>query len=243
MTFNKHQETWCKFCKKITTFGPCTNVSCVGKMDEKRQKILQSIKDYKKDMTTTGKWDVNAKQIIPLFWPEEETMSTNKAVTQPIAETTVVSNEVESKKDLEAYVALIETFKKMAVVFEDGKKKAGKIVGLYEPQTLNEWCDESHGVSKSKGWYDGGDADNFPTKLALIHSEVSEVLEEYRNGKGMTEVYYKDGKPEGIPIEIADILIRVFDVCGYNKIDIEEAVRVKTAYNKTRPHRHGGKKI
>ena len=51
-----------------------------------------------------------------------------------------------------------------------------------------------------------------------------------------------NGKPEGIPIELADVIIRVLDYCGYAGIDIDAAISQKHEYNRTRPYRHGGKK-
>ncbi len=53
----------------------------------------------------------------------------------------------------------------------------------------------------------------------------------------------EDKKPEGIPIELANLLIRIFDTCGTYGINLSEALRMKMAYNKTRPYRHGGKVI
>lgn len=109
--------------------------------------------------------------------------------------------------------------------------------------TINELVKEVHELAKSKGWYDDKESDNVPTKIALIHSEVSEALEEFRNGKMGT--WYKEGsaKPEGFDIELADVVIRIMDLCGRLGIDLEKAVLTKHEYNKTRPYRHGGKKI
>lgn len=112
-----------------------------------------------------------------------------------------------------------------------------------EKKSLNDWCKESFEVSKSKGWHDNADSDNYFNKLLLIHAEVSEVVEELRKGKGITSIYFEGGKPEGPAIEIADIAIRLFDLCGKAGLDLEEAVRIKTEYNKTRDKRHGGKVI
>lgn len=47
---------------------------------------------------------------------------------------------------------------------------------------------------------------------------------------------------EHIPTELADVIIRVLDYCGYAGIDIDAAISQKHEYNKSRPYRHGGKK-
>ncbi len=50
-------------------------------------------------------------------------------------------------------------------------------------------------------------------------------------------------KPEGVPAELADVCIRIFDLCGLMGIDLERALKEKMEYNKTRSYRHGNKKL
>lgn len=100
---------------------------------------------------------------------------------------------------------------------------------------------KAHDTALEKGWWNP--AKTFGEQLALFHSEVSEALEEYRNGHEPNEIYTVDEKPEGVPIELADLLIRVFDTCEYYDIDLIGAIFTKMEYNKTRSHRHGGKVI
>jgi NTP pyrophosphatase (non-canonical NTP hydrolase) len=117
-------------------------------------------------------------------------------------------------------------------------------------KSLNILRDEAFNNARAKGWHDEDQARTFGDYIALMHSELSEALEEYRSGKGVGEIYFDAqnsedilGKPCGIPIELADVLIRILDFCGDYSIDIETAVNLKMSYNQTRPHRHGGKVI
>lgn len=82
---------------------------------------------------------------------------------------------------------------------------------------------------------------NIPEQLMLCVSELSEALEHFREGKMDIFTSMNDGKPDGFPIELADCMIRLFDLCGHLKIDIGEAVLQKMDYNQKRPHRHGNK--
>lgn len=81
--------------------------------------------------------------------------------------------------------------------------------------------------------------------LALITTEVAEAIEEIRNGRDVDETYYSVGghgmKPEGVPSEIADVVIRALDVADAWGIDLEAVIEIKLAYNAARGYRHGGK--
>ena len=109
--------------------------------------------------------------------------------------------------------------------------------------TISEAIEISHKTAVSKGWWEK--ERSIPEVLALIHSEVSEALEEYRQERPLNGTYCKSItplKPEGFTYELADILIRVFDLAGGLRLPLEEALERKMKYNKTRPHRHGGKR-
>lgn len=106
---------------------------------------------------------------------------------------------------------------------------------------LNKIIKKAGENAKEKGWWDK--APSFGEFIALCHSELSEALEEHRNGQPVDLTYVVDGKPEGIPVELADVVIRIFDYCHNKGIDLEEALAVKMAYNSTRPYRHGGKAL
>ena len=112
-------------------------------------------------------------------------------------------------------------------------------------KTISEWQKEVYAVAKEKGWHDIGKDKSFAECVVLVHAELSEAIEEYRKPnleKGF--LYYSPkGKPEGISIELADVAIRVFDMCEQFDIDLEKAIEIKNEYNKTRSYRHGNKKI
>lgn len=96
--------------------------------------------------------------------------------------------------------------------------------------TLNELADRAHQTASSHGFWDNT---NLPTKLALIHSEVSEALEELRVTKDPAN------PGDAFSEELADVLIRVFDLAGRLGIDLDKVVAFKMDRNEERSIRHG----
>lgn len=94
--------------------------------------------------------------------------------------------------------------------------------------TIEYLCEEAFATAISKGWHD--EERETGTMLALIHSEVSEALEADRKGDS-----------ENFAEELADVVIRILDLCGSKDIDLQAAILKKMEFNKSRPHKHGGK--
>lgn len=115
--------------------------------------------------------------------------------------------------------------------------------------TISGWIYNCHEASKQGGWWDGLNANDpyvFATKLALVHSEISEALEGGRKGKMDDHLPYRKAEE----VELADALIRIFDLAGARGLDLEGAMVEKMTYNAQRADHKpenraavGGKKI
>jgi NTP pyrophosphatase (non-canonical NTP hydrolase) len=103
---------------------------------------------------------------------------------------------------------------------------------------LDEISKDLHETAVEKGFWPSEVDDIFITKqLMMIVSEAVEVMEAIRKSRG----------PEEVADEMADILIRTFDLYAglveheYTNVSLDAAFEKKTGFNKTRPERHGVK--
>lgn len=100
---------------------------------------------------------------------------------------------------------------------------------LKKSLTLPQWQAKVHKLAVANGWWETDRP--IPELLCLMHSEISEALEAYRvnDSANFNE-------------ELADLAIRLMDLCEGMGINLEEEVAKKHEINLKRPYRHGGKK-
>lgn len=134
----------------------------------------------------------------------------------------------------------------------------GQLDTVFVRSVLNALEADVHETATAKGWHDK--PRSLGEEIALMHSELSEALEEVRTDQPL--IYYRlpDGrtsdkpyssvqgsqipnKTEGVAAEFADVIIRILDTARERRIPVVEAMLAKMEYNKTRSYRHGNKSL
>lgn len=115
---------------------------------------------------------------------------------------------------------------------------------------INGLVKTAHSQAKEKGFWDK--EKEIGTTLMLIVSELGEALEAHRKGHfGNLLGYDKERRAstswntafenqikDSFEDELADVVIRVADLCGKYNIDLQRHIELKLQYNKTRGYKH-----
>lgn len=131
---------------------------------------------------------------------------------------------------------------------------------------MEQLIKKAHQVAKDKGFWET--ERNVPEMLMLVVSELAEALEalrkdHYADKAAVKDLYndieinkyedefnimsgpWKAGFEANIKSsfedEIADVAIRLFDLCGGLNIDLQKHIELKMMYNSMRGYKHGKK--
>ena len=98
-------------------------------------------------------------------------------------------------------------------------------------KSVTAWIQQCHESARQKGFWDQDR--NVGEMLMLIVSELGEAVESHRCGAFGLE------KKDTFEDELADTVIRLFDLCGGLGIDLEKQIAWKMAFNQARAQKHG----
>lgn len=87
-----------------------------------------------------------------------------------------------------------------------------------------------HGIAEECGWWSATTERDVPRLLMLCVSELAEAMEGHR--KNLMDDHIPTRKM--LEVELADAVIRIFDMAGGLNLDVSGAIAEKLLYNTTR---------
>ena len=105
--------------------------------------------------------------------------------------------------------------------------------GFDANDSLNFYCNVVHGLNET-WWHDPKTGEklnrNVGEMLMLIVSEIAEAMEAHRKGLNDDKLPHRSG----LEVELADAVIRIFDLAGGLGLDLDGAFWEKLVYNSER---------
>jgi hypothetical protein len=80
-------------------------------------------------------------------------------------------------------------------------------------------------------------------EVAHLHEEVSEIFRAHRLKQNEVTYDPETGKPQGVPIECADVAIGLFYIAEREGFDLLEVIEIKHRYNLTRSYVDEGRQL
>lgn len=150
--------------------------------------------------------------------------------------TTDALNALNALREAKVQIAAVEKAIEAAAekALEEGERPKRSIREISEE--IYEWR-FGHGFYTPESLSSEKERDMMLGKLGLVVSEVAEAMEAVR--MIAPDHFASANRYREFSEELADVVIRVFDIAFSMKVDLEAEIEKKMAANRARPHRHG----